>query len=71
MSSRNSWLEPVIQMVRECRHPDAQWLASLFPAGVEVTSKRMREVMLEQGDDPRALYVAWKVGPKGGDGDVL
>jgi TPR repeat protein len=35
------------------------WLASLFPAGAEVTEPRMREVMLQQGDDPRAGYLAW------------
>jgi hypothetical protein len=48
-----------LQMARECRHPDAVWLASFFPAGVAVTRERMRDVMLEQGDDPRALHLAW------------
>jgi hypothetical protein len=40
------------------QHPDAQWLAALFPPGVSVTEERMREVMMQQGDDPRVLYFA-------------
>jgi hypothetical protein len=40
--------------VRECRHPDARWLATLLPVGVEMTHERMLEVMLQQGEDPRA-----------------
>jgi hypothetical protein len=42
-----------LRMARECSHPDAQWLTSLFPEGcATVTRRRMHEVMLEQGDDP-------------------
>jgi hypothetical protein len=48
-----------VQMARECQHPDAQWLAALFPTGVEVTEERFRAAMREQGDDPRALYMLW------------
>jgi tetratricopeptide (TPR) repeat protein len=51
-------IDSVLQMARECQHPDAQWLAALFPAGTHVTPEGMREVMLQQGDDPRALYFA-------------
>jgi TPR repeat protein len=49
-----------LQMARECQHPDAQWLASLFPPDVAVTADELVEVMLAQGDDPRACYLAWK-----------
>jgi hypothetical protein len=52
-------VEKGLQMTRECAHPDAQWLAALIPPGVEVTRKRMQQVMLEQGDDPRGLFLAW------------
>jgi TPR repeat protein len=48
-----------VQMARECLHPDAQWLASLFTPGVQVTKQRMADVMAQQGDDPRALFVRW------------
>jgi hypothetical protein len=51
-----------VELARECQHPDAQWLAALFPPGEVVTQERMREVMLEQDDDPRALYLASRLG---------
>jgi TPR repeat protein len=54
-----------LQAARECRHPDAQWLASLFPDGVETPRDAYsvaREVILQQGDDPRALHLAWELG---------
>jgi hypothetical protein len=50
--------EAWLQSVRECRHPDAQWLAGLFPARGGVSCVRMREVLLEQGEDPRAMHAA-------------
>jgi hypothetical protein len=57
----NACVEKGLQMARECRHPDAQWLASLFPAGVPVTRERMALVMVEQGEDARAMYLAWRL----------
>jgi hypothetical protein len=51
-------VEEGLQMARGCHHPDAQWLASLFPDGTALTAERLREGMLAQGDDPRALYFA-------------
>jgi hypothetical protein len=50
-----------LEMARGCRHPDAVWLASLFPVGKGVTQQRMLGVMQELGEDPRALFVAWKI----------
>jgi hypothetical protein len=47
-----------LEMARECQHADAQWLAALFAPGTHVTPEGMREAMMEQGDDPRALYLA-------------
>jgi TPR repeat protein len=49
------------QMVRECQHPDAQWLTSLFPVGVAVTRDGIREVLLKLVDDGRAMFLAWKL----------
>jgi TPR repeat protein len=51
-----------VQMARECQHPDAQWLAALFPVGALVTWGHIRAVMLEQGDDPRAMWLASQLG---------
>jgi hypothetical protein len=31
-----------LDRARECQHPDAQWLVSLFPTGVHVTPERER-----------------------------
>jgi hypothetical protein len=45
-----------LERARKCRHPDAQWLAALFPGDTLVTPQRMLEVMLQQDDDPRALF---------------
>ncbi len=50
-------LQKALQLVRECRHADAQWLAALFPAGASVTEDEVLRVMRGQGDDPRALHV--------------
>jgi hypothetical protein len=50
--------EEGMRMARECQHPDAQWLVSLLPPDVAVTREQVLPVMMEQGDDPRALYIA-------------
>jgi tetratricopeptide (TPR) repeat protein len=51
-------VEKLLQLARKCQHPDARWLAALFAPGTHVMPEGMREVMLQQGDDPRALYFA-------------
>ncbi len=48
-----------LQMARDCRHPDAQWLCSRFPEGSTLTDEEVVTVMLAQGDDPRALFLMW------------
>jgi hypothetical protein len=53
-----------LQMARECQHPDAVWLASLFPAAAEVTQQRMCDLMLQQGEDSRALWLTWASGAR-------
>jgi tetratricopeptide (TPR) repeat protein len=57
-----------LQMARECQHPDAVRLASLFPAGATVTQQRVVDVLLEQGDDPRAMWLAWGVAGRDDEG---
>jgi hypothetical protein len=63
-------IEKGLQMARECRHPDAQWLAALFPAGTAVTMQRLYAVMLEQGEDARALCLGVADGGWGEMGPV-
>jgi hypothetical protein len=54
-----------LQMARDCQHPDAQWLVSLFPVGVDrVLTERLRQVVLEQGDDSRAVFL-WNLLARG------
>jgi TPR repeat protein len=50
-----------LKLARESRHPDAQWLASLFPGDAEVTQQHMADVMLQHADDPRALDLAYRL----------
>jgi TPR repeat protein len=54
-------VEGALQMARACRHPHAQWLASLFPVGVAATHESMHEVMMGRKEDPRAQCLAWLV----------
>jgi hypothetical protein len=54
-------VERGLQLARESRHPDAVWLASLFPAGVPVTRELMRDVLLGRGNDPRAMHLAFEL----------
>jgi hypothetical protein len=54
-----------LRMARDSPHPDALWLSSLFPVIANVTTERMREVMLQQAEDPRAMHFAWLLGSVG------
>lgn len=47
-----------LRMARACEHPDAVWLASLFPEGAPASSALARDVLQQQGDDPRAQCFA-------------
>ncbi len=50
-----------LRMARECSHPNAQWLSSLFPGDADVAMDELLCVMKEQGDDMRALYIRGKL----------
>ncbi len=45
-----------MELARGCRHPDAQWLCSLFPEDVTNLEQMLRSLEA-QGDDARALYM--------------
>jgi hypothetical protein len=57
---RTKWGLPRISCGRrDSQHPDAQWLASLLPAG-DVTNQSMLEVMTaKQREDARASFFVW------------
>jgi hypothetical protein len=50
-----------VASARGSQHPDALWLAALFPPDGDVTREDLRHLMLRQGNDPRALFLAWTV----------
>jgi hypothetical protein len=51
-------IEEGLQLARECQHPDAQWLASLFPSTGQITTRaEMVRVLEAHGEDPRASYI--------------
>jgi TPR repeat protein len=52
-----------LQLARECQHPDAQWLCSLFlDVGDTMTEEQVLSAMEGQGEDPRALFICSQVG---------
>jgi TPR repeat protein len=71
LSSGDAAVERCLHVARNFSHPDAQWLASLLPAGVAVSRQRLCEVMLEQRDDPRAMLIAWRLSASGSSRDLL
>ena len=46
-------------LIRDCKHPDAEWLASIFEGKDVSTKETTREVLLLHQDDARALCFAW------------
>ena len=46
-----------MRLARSCKHEDAKWLCSLFSEEEGETGVPMGEVLKQQGDDPRALYL--------------
>jgi hypothetical protein len=64
-------IEDGLRLARQCRHPDAQWLASLFPAGESVSEKRLAHAMAWHEKDPRAMYVSFWLSPHNSSGLLL
>ncbi len=49
-------------LARDCKHPDAVWLTSIFEGKDVSTKERAREVFLSWETDARALCFAWFLG---------
>ena len=48
-----------LALARDCRHPDAEWLSSIFEGKDVLTKGDVREVFLLYQDDACALCFAW------------
>ncbi len=48
-----------LALARDCKHPDAVWLTSIFEGKDVSTKERARDVFLSVENDPRALCFAW------------
>ncbi len=48
-----------LALARQCEHPDAMWLASIFEGKDVSTKMQVGKVLLSQPDDARALCFAW------------
>ena len=48
-----------LALARDCKHPDAEWLTSIFEGKEVATKEDAREVLLLREDDARALCFAW------------
>ncbi len=48
-----------LALARDCKHPDAEWLTSIFEGKDVSTEEQARQVCLLHEDDARALGFAW------------
>ncbi len=48
-----------LALARDCKHPDAEWLTSIFEGKQIATKEEAREVFLSHPNDARALCFAW------------
>ena len=67
-NERKQDTKAALVLARDCKHPDAVWLTSVFD-GKEVSAKEQaREVFLLHQDDARALCFAWWLTDYGEEG---
>ncbi len=48
-----------LALARDCKHPDAEWLTSIFEGKDVSTKENARKVFLSFENDARALCFAW------------
>ncbi len=58
----NGSVANAVEAARQCQHPDAKWLAALFPSPASVSQDEWTAVMQVQGDNPVALFLGAVVG---------
>ena len=58
-SNKKKDITAALAMARDCKHPDAVWLTSIFDGKDVSTKEAAREVFILCEDDARALCFAW------------
>ncbi len=56
---RNQDITAALALARDCNHPDAEWLTSIFEGKDVSTEEHVREVFLSHQNDARALCFSW------------
>ncbi len=59
MNRKQQNVTAALALARECKHPDAVWITSIFDGKEVSTKKGAREVFLLHQDDARAVCFAW------------
>ena len=52
-------IRKALALARDCKHPDAEWLSSIFEGKDVSTKDEARQVFLSHENDARALCFAW------------
>ncbi len=52
-------ISAALALARDCNHPDAEWLTSIFEGKDVSTQEKVRKVFLSFENDARALCFAW------------
>ena len=68
-NERKQDIAKALALARECKHPDAVWLTSIFEGKKTAAREQAREVFFLFANDSRALSFAWALG--GGKRDEL
>ncbi len=58
-NGRKHDITKALALARDCKHPDAVWLTSIFEGKNVSTEEDAREVLLLHQDDARALCLTW------------
>ncbi len=58
-NKRKQDFSSALALARDCKHPDAEWLTSIFEGKDVATKEKVREVFLLHENDARALCFAW------------
>ncbi len=58
-NERKQDITSALALARDCKHPDAVWLTSVFEGKDVSTKEEANQVFLSSGDDGRGLCFAW------------
>ncbi len=66
-NDKNQDIAAALALARDCKHPDAVWLTSIFEGKNVSTKEDARKVFLSCMNDARALCFAWHLTDDRGD----